>query len=121
MTLMIETRPVPLELDEHGVAKVIGTRIPLDTIIIAFRNGDTAEEIIDSYDVLDLADVYAVISFYLSHREEVDDYMRDREQQAAELRREIEARFPPEGLRQRLLARRKKNADGTISLAWSDH
>jgi len=111
MTLTIETKPIPLEVSELGMIRVTGTRIPLDTIIIAFRNGDTAEEIADSYDVLDLADVYAVISFYLSNQDEVDDYMRRREVQATELRREIEMRFPPEGIRQRLLARQKRNAE----------
>jgi uncharacterized protein (DUF433 family) len=111
MTVVIETKPVPLERGEHGVIRITGTRVPLDTVVIAFRNGDTAEEIADSYDVLDLADVYAVISFYLSHQEEVDDYMRQRAKQAAELRHEIETRFPPEGIRERLLARRKRNAE----------
>lgn len=111
MALMIETKPVPLEVDEHGVIRVVGTHIPLDTVVVAFCNGDRAEEIVDSYDVLDLADVYAVISYYLNHQEEVDAYMHQREQRAAELRREIEARFPAEGLRQRLLARRKYHVE----------
>jgi hypothetical protein len=47
----------------------------------------------------------------LNHQEEVDAYMHQRELRAAELRREIEARFPAEGLRQRLLARRKHHVE----------
>lgn len=33
--LAIETRPIPLTIDEKGIVLVTGTRIPLDTIIYA--------------------------------------------------------------------------------------
>jgi len=40
----------------------------------------------------------------------VDAYIERRTEEAAVIRRETEARFPSHGLRERLIARRKKNA-----------
>lgn len=51
------------------------------------------------FDTLDLADVYAVIAYYLRHGAEVDAYLAEQRRLADEVRREIEARFPQAGLR----------------------
>lgn len=107
MTLVIETRPIPLTSNKQGTIIVSGTRIPLDTIVNAFRNGDSAEEIVESFDVLKLADVYAIISYYLDHQKEVDSYLQEREKEATILRAEIEKRYPSHGLRQRLMVRKR--------------
>ena len=98
--------PVPLRTDDDGVVRVGGTRIPLDTVIVAFRLGETAEGIVESYPTLRLADVYQVLGYYLLHREAADTYIAQREGEATQLREEIEADFDPTGVRARLLARR---------------
>jgi hypothetical protein len=83
-----------------------GTRVLLELVIRAFRNGATPEAIVQAYDTLDLTDVYAVISYYLVHRVEVGDYLRHRDEDAEVIRREIEAAQPRRpDLRERLLAR----------------
>jgi uncharacterized protein (DUF433 family) len=105
MSLMVSPEPVPLEADRDGVMRVGGTRVTLDTVVAVFSEGATAEEIVQQYTSLRLADVYAVIGYYLRHQKEVDDYLRQRQQQAAEVRRSNEARFDPAGVRDRLLAR----------------
>ena len=97
---------VPRADREHGAIRVGGTRVTLGTVICAFNDGDSPEEIAHSYSTLRLADVYAVVAYYLRHKEAVDDYLREREQEATALRRETERRFPPDGTRERLLARR---------------
>lgn len=109
MTIAIETKPVPLHINKHGTIMVTGSRIPVDTVIYAFRVGDTAEEIVDAFDVLKLADVYSIIGYYLDHQEEMDGYIQKREAEAAEIRREIDARFDQKGFREKLLARRDKS------------
>jgi hypothetical protein len=43
---------------------------------------------------LDLADVYAVIAYYLRHRDEVRAYLKRREEEAEALRAKIEADRP---------------------------
>jgi uncharacterized protein (DUF433 family) len=97
--------PIPLSTDADGVIRVAGTRVTLDTVIETFMTGATPEEIAQDFPVLRLDDVYAVITYYLRHREEVDTYLRERRARAGALRREIEAHSPQTGLRDRLLAR----------------
>ena len=101
-----EARPPPLNEDADGVLRVAGTRVTLDSVAIAFDLGATAEEIVHKYPSLDLTSVYEVIAYVLRHRESIDAYLTTRQQKAAEVRAEIEKRFPPDGIRARLLARR---------------
>jgi uncharacterized protein (DUF433 family) len=105
-TLVITTRPIPLETDADGVVRVGGTRVTLDTIVAAFEDGATAEEIVYQYPSLNLADVYAVIGYYLQRRSDVEEYLHRRQRQADEVRQQNEARSDPRGIRERLLARR---------------
>jgi uncharacterized protein (DUF433 family) len=106
MAFSIETQTVPIEMDAHGVMRIAGTRVTLDTVVAAFEQGATAEEIAQQYPSLDLADVYAVISFYLRRRSEIIAYLDQRQQQAQIIRTENERRFDPQGVRDRLIARR---------------
>ena len=107
MTLLIVTEPVPLKTDANGVVRVGTTRVTLDTVIGAFVDGATAEEITYQYPSLHLADVYAVIAYYLRRPSEVETYLQRRKQHAKSVRKQNEARFDPSGVRGRLLARRK--------------
>ena len=54
----------------------------LDSVIYAWQSGESPEQIVDDFDVLSLADVYAVISYYLQHRADVDAYLRQNREQA---------------------------------------
>src|SRR5215203_855304 len=107
MTLLIPAEPAPLTTDAHGVVRVGKTRVTLDAVIEVFLTGASAEEIVQQYPSLDLADVYSVLGFYLSHRAEVDTYLAERQQQAGAVQRQNEARWDPTGIRERLLARQK--------------
>jgi uncharacterized protein (DUF433 family) len=112
-TLAIEPQPVPLRLDETGAVRVGQTSVLLELVIRAFQDGATPETIVQRYDTLCLADVYAVISYYLTHRQAIDDYLRGREEEAEELRRRIEVAQPHRpGFRDELLARRARKEDG---------
>jgi uncharacterized protein (DUF433 family) len=108
MSLVVDPEPVPLMIDTDGAVRVGGTRVTLDTVVAAFHEGATAEEITQQYPTLPLADVYSVIGYYLRHQADVDAYLRDRRNRAVEVRRENEARLDPTGIRDRLLARRKR-------------
>lgn len=110
MGLLIEpdvAERVPLASTAHGVVLVAGTRVPLDTVIEAFNAGSSAEEIVLGYPTLNLADVYAVLTYYLRHREEVDTYLAQRRQEADRLRARIEGQSDRRGIRERLLSRRQ--------------
>lgn len=100
------TERVPLTRAARGVVLIEGTRLPLDSVVEAFSEGKSAEEIVLSYPTLDLAAVYAVLAYYLRHREDVDRYIAQRRQEAGELRARIESQGDIRQIRERLLARR---------------
>ena len=106
MVLVVSADPVPLRTNGDGVVRVGSTRIPLDTVVTVFDLGASPEEIVQQFSALDLADVYAVIGYYLHHKDEVADYLRARQQQAQAVREATEARYDTAGIRDRLLARR---------------
>ncbi|GCA75036.1 hypothetical protein MiTe_01865 [Microcystis aeruginosa NIES-2520] len=106
MTLAILAETAPLQANEDGVILVGKTRVTLDTVVSVFNQGATAEEIVNRYPSLNLADVYATIAFYLKHQSEVEAYLQQRQQQAQKIRVINQARFDPQGLRDRLLARK---------------
>ena len=78
----------------------------LDTVVRAFHDGASAEEIAEEYGSLDLADVYQVIGYYLKNEAEFREYLKGRtEAEEAVVDRHREE-WSPLGLRARLLARR---------------
>ena len=106
MALSFATEIIPLQADAEGVVRVGKTRVTLDTVIAAFADGATAEEIVQQYPPLNLADVYQVIGYYLRRPSEVEAYLQQRKSQAEATRQQNESRFDPQGVRDRLLARR---------------
>ncbi len=106
MSIALDAVSVPLEFTEGGSIRVAGSRVTLDTIVTAFDQGETPESIVDQYPGLALDDVYAVIAYYLRNRGTVAEYLQERGQKAAAVRRDVESRHSQNGLRERLLARR---------------
>ena len=115
MTLPLHADPPPLRVDEGGSVRVGTSRISLDLIVEQYENGMTPEDMVRAYDTLVLADVYASIAYYLRHRDEVQVYLKRREEEASVLRTQIEAERPRVS-RQELLARRsaKEKADAPV-------
>jgi uncharacterized protein (DUF433 family) len=115
VTLTLEAEPVPLRIDGDGVVRVVGSRIPIDTIVGAFNAGDCPEHIVHSFPTLKLADVYAIIAYYLRNKSEVDSYLCVREQEAERIRKEIESQPGyaewRESLRKRARAWRERHLD----------
>ena len=84
------------------------TRVLVDLVIHAFQDGATPEAIVQRYPTATLADIYAVIAYYLRHREDIEAYLAEREQQAQEVRQRIESnRGALADLRGRSLARQR--------------
>jgi hypothetical protein len=81
----------------------------LDRVIHAFNVGRTPEEIIQSYDTLQLDQVNAVVAYYLAHRVDVDAYIQQQEVGAEVLWKDIRERADYQEFRNRLLARRTTN------------
>ena len=106
----LTAEPAPIEQDEDGTLRVGGTRVRLDSIVEAFKNGSAAEEILLKFPSCRLTDIYAVITYYLWRRDSIEAYLAERRVLEARVRTENEQKFPPDGIRERLLARRSPSA-----------
>ena len=98
--------PIPLRKDEDGIVRIGKSRVTLDTVVFAFKDGATPEGIVDSYPSLSLADVYLVLGYYLLHQTEVEAYLLEGQERSEDVRKANEARWDPTGIRARLLGRR---------------
>jgi uncharacterized protein (DUF433 family) len=106
MKLEIRKDPPPLREDPGGAIRVGRTRVTLPLVLERYKRGETPEQIVEAFETLALADVYSVVGYYLRHRDEVDAYLAWADEEAAALRRRIEADPKHREFRARLLARR---------------
>jgi len=78
--------PVPslIYLDEHGRARIQGTRFKVIQIARDKREGLAVEAIQEAYPHLTLAQIHAALSYYYAHKDELDAQMErdDREVEA---------------------------------------
>ena len=111
-SLALEREAPPLHQDAHGVIRVGQTRVTLESIISLFEQGASAEEIALRYDVLDLHDVYATLSYFLGHRQEAQEYLARARQASLAARRDAERRSPAVQIRERL-ARHASRVDAS--------
>jgi len=109
MSKLRTTMTVPLTTTEFGTIRVGHSRVSLDSVVHHYKHGATAERIAESFPSLDLADIYAVIAYYLAHRESVEEYLRQQEAEADALQQQIESdpkhQEATEQLRERIRAR----------------
>jgi uncharacterized protein (DUF433 family) len=94
MSIIIHQDPAPVRVDEEGTIRVANTRITLDVLLADHRRGMTPEQIVGQLDTLTLADVYGLLAYYYRHRDELDDYLKRRAEEADRRRHEIETTQP---------------------------
>lgn len=82
---------VPLTTTEFGTIRVGSSRVSLDSVVHHYKQGATAERIAESFPSLELADIYAVIAYYLANRESVEAYLQTQEAEADDLQQQIES------------------------------
>ena len=108
-SVTIQSDPLLLREDSTGSLRVANTRVLVELVLRAFQDGATPEAIVQRYPTLGLVDVYAVITHYLQHRDEMDHYLAEQERRAGEVRRRIEqGQGDLAELRARLLAKAGK-------------
>ena len=102
----IEDDPAPLYISSpEGAVRVRGTRIPLETVVRHYEQGDSPEDIVEQFPTLELADVYATIAYFLRHRPVVSAYLDQLQAIGEQNIGELEAASPWAEVRARLLAR----------------
>lgn len=107
MPINLDPAAWPMTIDDAGTVRMRGSRVPFDRVVECYRAGDTPEQIVDSFDTLQLADVYLAIAYYLLHTPAVEEYLRARQIEATEVARLLEARQGPRrpNLREELVSR----------------
>src|ERR1044071_1566783 len=78
----------------EGAYRVAETRVSLDSVVYAFRRGASPESIQRSFPSLTLEQIYGAIAFYLSHQDEIDQYLLDGEAKHEKLRADSRAAHP---------------------------
>lgn len=96
--------------DAHGIWRVSGTRVTLDSLVYAFWDGSSPETIAEQFDSVPLSDIYLALGYYLRNRDEVDAYLQEQRRLDDEAREYWEKQQPAQGLRAKLLARRAASA-----------
>ena len=82
-----------IEIDDRGVAKIIGSRSKVKQIVRDIRGGYTPEKIHEEYPHLSMAQIHAALAYYYDHREEVDQSIRADEAFVANLRKRTPSRL----------------------------
>lgn len=85
---------------------VSGTRVSLDSIVHAFRSGESPETICQDFELLRLEEVYGAIAYYLANQTEIDAYLIRQSRKWEEGKRNAEPL--PAGLRERLTRAREE-------------
>jgi uncharacterized protein (DUF433 family) len=85
---------------------VAGTRISLDSIVHAFRCGESPETVCQNFELLRLEEVYVAIAYYLANQAEIDAYLIRQGEKWAEGKRNAEPL--PANLRARLVQAREE-------------
>jgi uncharacterized protein (DUF433 family) len=79
---------------ENGAYRIADTRVSLDSVVYSYKRGNLPETIARQFSALNLAQIYGAIAFYLSNREEIDDYLRQGEIKYEQLRQKQRAADP---------------------------
>jgi len=96
MIALPETMILPLKMDEQGAISISGTQVTLDTLIARYQQGDSPEAIHEGFPTVPLTDIYTVIAYYLAHRDDLDAYLKQRDEEAQRVRQEVESRYTPQ-------------------------
>ena len=91
VTIPLQADPLPIRDPGDGSLRIGSSRVLLELVLHAFQDGERPESIVDSYDTLELADVYAVIAHYLRHPEPFDAYLETLEVEAEQVKAKLEA------------------------------
>ena len=84
----------PYIAKQNGAYRIKGTRVSLDSVVYAFRDGQSPESVQISFPALTLEQIYGAITFYLGHREAIDKYLKEGEEKYEALRKASRAKNP---------------------------
>lgn len=78
-----------IRVDEYGERFVAGHRIPLLSLLRAhLERGMDGQDLADRFDTLTLPEIYGVLAYYYTNKEEVDEYLRKTQESIRQQREE---------------------------------
>jgi uncharacterized protein (DUF433 family) len=92
MTIVLDALLVRTPGTCGGRIRIDGTRITVHRIATLYKQGQTAEDIVDTYPHLSLGQVYTALAYYHTHREEIEAELAAEDAQYDELKRENSSR-----------------------------
>lgn len=78
-----------------GKPRIAGTRIRVEDIFVWHElQGKSPNEIVADFPQLSFADVYAALTYYFDHRDEIQRQMRESRELAATMKASIPSKLP---------------------------
>lgn len=105
MLALEPTTHVPLRTDTNGVIRIGQSRVTLETLLHSWQQGASPEEIVEAFPVLQLDDVYAVITYILRHPQNIKSYLLESQLDQAKTLENSKEWFPNTDFRTRILTR----------------
>jgi uncharacterized protein (DUF433 family) len=90
----VDTSPAYAFQTPQGGWRVTGSRVSLDSVVHAHKEGFSPEQIVADFPSLSLEQVYGAIAFYLHNKDAIEDYLRLQEKAWETLRQESAKRHP---------------------------
>jgi uncharacterized protein (DUF433 family) len=87
---MVTNGPNYVEPVPGGGYRVAGSRVGLESVVLGYLDGQSAEAIQENFPTLSLEKIHGTIAFYLHHRAEIDNYLADLATRWDELRKKSE-------------------------------
>jgi uncharacterized protein (DUF433 family) len=84
-----------VRVDEHGAMRIDNSRVMLDSIVAGFEQGHSPETLQQQYPTLSLEEVYAAITHYLAHTDEVHTYLKRQDELCEEWRAKSATQLSP--------------------------
>jgi uncharacterized protein (DUF433 family) len=75
-----------IDVDENGVARIVGSRSKVIMIVMDQMNGYSPEEIQEHYPHLTMAQIHAALAYYHDRKAEIDQQIADSIREYEELR-----------------------------------
>ena len=113
MNMEIHSDPAPLRVTDGGAIRIGASQVLLDVLISHYKQGASPEALTEWFPSVPLADVHAVIAYYLRHKVEVEQYLAEREREAERMKALVQKTQAPRGnLKAELQARLSRENTG---------
>jgi uncharacterized protein (DUF433 family) len=83
--------PVGIRVDKDGRLRVGNSRVLVEGILILYRSGETAEQLLENFPTMAPEDLFATLAYYLRHRPEMDAWIDEVERETERVIEMIDA------------------------------